>query len=139
MTYREAATIALVGLEYADEMALRRILDCEWKVQPAPGVETAAAVLHRDPVAVVLCDRDAKPSIWRELLDLCAHLARPPLLVVTSRTADERLWAEALNLGAYDVLARPFEPAEVLQTLNMAYRTWQGRPMAAAAGMARSA
>jgi hypothetical protein len=31
----------------------------------------------------------------------------PPLLVVTSRLADDRLWWEALNLGGYNVLAKP--------------------------------
>jgi hypothetical protein len=34
---------------------------------------------------------------------------------VTSRLADERLWAEALNLGAWDVLAKPFDADEVIR------------------------
>jgi CheY-like chemotaxis protein len=37
----------------------------------------------------------------------------PPMLIVTSRLADDYLWAEALNLGAYDVLAKPFDASEV--------------------------
>ena len=51
--------------------------------------------------------------------------ARPPLQIVTSRLANDRLWAEALNLGAYDVLARPFDAAEVLRSVGMAWRRWQ--------------
>jgi hypothetical protein len=43
---------------------------------------------------------------------------------VGSRSADEFLWAEALNLGAYDVLARPFEPSEVMRTLSLAWLQW---------------
>jgi DNA-binding NtrC family response regulator len=35
--------------------------------------------------------------------------------------ADEHLWAEALNLGAYDVLAKPFDPTEVVRTLSQAW------------------
>jgi hypothetical protein len=40
------------------------------------------------------------PSVENILL-----LPDPPVLIVTSRLADEYLWAEALNPGAYDVLA----------------------------------
>jgi DNA-binding NtrC family response regulator len=43
---------------------------------------------------------------------------------VTSRAADERLWAEALNLGAYDVLAKPFDPTEVCRIVSLAWMHW---------------
>jgi DNA-binding response OmpR family regulator len=47
--------------------------------------------------------------------------------MVTSRLADERLWAEALNLGAYDVLAKPFDGREVIRILSLAWQHWQDR------------
>ena len=43
---------------------------------------------------------------------------------MTSRAADERLWAEALNLGAYDVLAKPFDRTEVMRVVSMAWMHW---------------
>ncbi len=52
-------------------------------------------------------------------------LSDPPFLIVTSRLADEQLWAEALNLGAYDVLAKPFDAQEVNRTLSSAFFRWQ--------------
>jgi DNA-binding response OmpR family regulator len=48
----------------------------------------------------------------------------PPLLIVTSRLADDRLWTEALNLGAYDVIAKPFDRKEVDRILNLAWARW---------------
>jgi len=48
-----------------------------------------------------------------------SHVTRPPLLIVTSRLADERLWAEVLNLGAHDVLAKPFNAEEVVRVLDL--------------------
>ena len=51
-------------------------------------------------------------------------LPDPPVLIVTSRLADEYLWAEALNLGAYDVLAKPFDASEVIRVLYSAWRHW---------------
>jgi DNA-binding response OmpR family regulator len=44
---------------------------------------------------------------------------------VTSRTADECLWAEVLNLGGYDVLAKPFNSNEFIQVVSTAWRRWK--------------
>jgi FixJ family two-component response regulator len=61
------------------------------------------------------------------MLDHLTLLPYPPLLIVTSRLADERLWAEALNLGAWDVLAKPFEQDEVIRIVSVACQHWQDR------------
>jgi hypothetical protein len=42
----------------------------------------------------------------------------PPSFIVTSRLADERLWVEALNVGAYDVLVKPFDVAELKRVFS---------------------
>jgi DNA-binding response OmpR family regulator len=43
-------------------------------------------------------------------------------LVVTSRMADEALWAEVLNMGGYDVLAQPLDTEEVTRVIGAALR-----------------
>ena len=52
------------------------------------------------------------------------HLARQsphePEVIVTDPLADSRFWAEALNLGAYDLLAQPFYEPEVRRILKNA-------------------
>ena len=58
------------------------------------------------------------------MLDHIAFLADSPLLIVTSRLADERLWAEAPNLGAWDVLAKPFDAEEVIRVVSIAGQHW---------------
>jgi DNA-binding NtrC family response regulator len=78
-----------------------------------------------DPLPLVLCDSDVWPGSWRELLRHVLEISRPPQLVVASRFADEQLWAEALNLGAYDVLAKPFHQHEVERTLSSAWLRWR--------------
>jgi hypothetical protein len=45
-------------------------------------------------------------------------------VVVTSRLADKRLWAEALNLGCYDVLPQPFDSGELFRVLSQTWRNW---------------
>ena len=137
-----SATVALVGFDEGEELSLREILSCsecssaptcQWKNERASGVEGTLTVLRRQGVPVVLCNSDGKPEAWKKLLEVFSSLSRPPVLVVTSRLADERLWAEALNLGAYDVLARPFNAAEVVRTMCLALLSWQGRTAFASA------
>jgi len=50
----------------------------------------------------------------------------PPFVIVTSRLADERFWVEALNLGAYDVLATPLDTTEVTRVVSSAWLHWRG-------------
>jgi DNA-binding response OmpR family regulator len=87
----------------------------------------ALAALRKVRVPVVVCESDLQPGTWKEVLEELRTLPDPPLLIVTSRIADERLWAEALNLGAYDVLAQPFDGTEVTRIVGMAWLRWNDR------------
>ncbi|MBZ5595164.1 MAG: response regulator [Acidobacteriia bacterium] len=84
----------------------------------------ALAVLPKHQFEVVVCERDLQPGSWKNVLEHVAILPDPPPLIVTSRLADERLWAEALNLGAYDVLSKPFDRTEMMRVVGAAWRTW---------------
>jgi len=64
------------------------------------------------------------PGKWTELLDVIRLLSIPPFLIVTSGVANGYLWAEAINVGAYDVLAKPFDLTEVTRILSSAWRHW---------------
>jgi hypothetical protein len=88
---------------------------------------TAKNVLKQGRISIVLCEHDLSTGSWKELLDFAERLPAPPPVVVTSRLADERMWAEVLNLGGYDVLARPFSSEEVIRTVTSAWSLWQYR------------
>ena len=109
--------------------------NCLWSLKAASIPELALAILYEEDIPIVICDNDYHPGAWKELLDEIAQLRRPPMLIVTSRHADDRLWVEALNLGAYDVLAKPFYPKEVIRTLGMAWQKWQNRTLVRTAAM----
>ncbi|MBZ5624123.1 MAG: response regulator [Acidobacteriia bacterium] len=110
-----------------DCASLGRIFPSGWAVIASATVASALSVLREIPIPVAICDCDLAPGTWREILDHIAHLPDPPLLIVTSRLADERLWAEALNLGAWDVLAKPFDTNEVIRIVSVAWQHWQDR------------
>ena len=92
----------------------------------ADTVSTAKTILLRRDVSVILCERDLKPGTWIEMLEYTTSLQRPPALIVTSRLADDRLWSEVLNLGGWDVLAKPFDRCEVSRSVESAWRHRQG-------------
>jgi len=84
------------------------------------------AALRGGQFEVVVCERDLPPGSWKDVLEQVTILPDPPSLIVTSRLADARLWSEALNLGAYDVLAKPFDRTEVMRVVSGAWRAWGG-------------
>lgn len=93
----------------------------QWTLETAGSLPAALAVLDKTRIPLVLCESDLGAGTWREFWEHAATLPDAPFLIVTSRLADEHLWAEALNLGAYDVLAKPFDPTEVIRTLSQAW------------------
>jgi len=64
---------------------------------------------------------------WKHLLAELSQCQPPPVLVVSSRSADDSLWAEVLNLGGCDVLAKPFDAKEVVWAVSMAWNDWKIR------------
>ena len=73
---------------------------------------------------VVVCERNFADCGWKDVLEVTASLPNPPPVIVTSRLADEYLWAEVLNLGGFDVLAKPLDRQEVHRVLNFAWEHW---------------
>jgi CheY-like chemotaxis protein len=130
-----ASSVSVLSIGPVDEhqAALGDILRrSDWAASTDPGgrlaccsgVEAAIRALRTQRVPVVLCDDRVD---WRQLLERLRELPDAPFVIVTSRLADDRLWSEALNLGAYDVLAKPFDSNEVTRVLTMAWNRWLER------------
>jgi DNA-binding NtrC family response regulator len=116
-----------VSPNHEDCASLEGILDSQWTVIAGSTIASALSALREIPIPIVICDCDISSGTWGEMLDHLTLLPDPPLLIVTSRLADERLWAEALNLGAWDVLAKPFAADEVIRIVSIAGQHWQDR------------
>ena len=108
-----------------DHRLLQAIVDhTTWRLLKADRLSEAFSVLRQHEISVVLCERDLVTGNWADVLEAASELPCPPSLIVTSRVADERLWGEALNLGAWDVLAKPFDRSEVLRSIKTAWQHW---------------
>jgi DNA-binding NtrC family response regulator len=115
-------------------------LDSQWSLSANSTLAEGLQASCEQRVGVVVCESDLAPGTWRDMLEHLQHLPEAPLLIVTTRLADDNLWAEALNLGAYDVLAKPFDAEELLRVVNSARLQWQERKVSAGGReLARSA
>jgi DNA-binding response OmpR family regulator len=102
-----------------------------WRLFEARSRRRAMKCLERNPVQVVIAESDVPNWNWKRVLNDLRNLAKPPQLIVTSRTADEALWAEVLNIGGYDVMAQPFQEYEVERVIASAHRHFDYQPFRA--------
>jgi DNA-binding NtrC family response regulator len=93
----------------------------------------ARTTLNQGGYDVVLTEAALSDGNWLDVLHLVRDSRQTPEVIVTDRTADARLWAEALNLGAYDVIAQPFYEPEVRRILDNACSHTSYQPVSAAA------
>lgn len=92
-----------------------------WKLRFTRALLQTQTVLGRAPVGVVISEAFLSDgNCWKDLLNEILKMEDPPPLIVTDRLADEHLWAEVLNLGAYDLIAKPFDAGEVLHAVTTA-------------------
>lgn len=106
-----------------DHVTLRQMLQGLTRVvSRAHTYRQALEHLRGEDVSVLICERNLPDGNWKDVLRAVARESAPPALIVACRLADEALWAEVLNLGGYDVLAKPFDAKEVLWTVNHACR-----------------
>src|SRR5437899_1447595 len=106
----------------------RRFKDAQWKLYTARTCREALAELIPNRVSIVLCECQLPDGDWKDVLRQLARLQeRPrPRLIVVSRNANEALWAEVLNMGAFDLLATPFREEELVFTIGSAWLDWTG-------------
>jgi len=108
-----------------DLAVLSRILShSAWTVLSVSSVLEARRLLTKEHVHVLLAERQLSDGDWKDLLAITGDMPDPPQLIVISREGDERLWAEVLNLGAWDVLVKPFHPKEVFRSIHSAWQHW---------------
>jgi len=132
----ETVTVVSIDPSGEDKLSLERIfnhwnwalsMEPKWLLQSASTLERALNIIRDTRSPIVLSECDLAPGSWKDVLARLSTLPDPPSLIVASRFADDRLWAEALNLGAYDVLTRPFDSEELLRVLGSAWIHQQRR------------
>ena len=86
-------------------------------IEEAVNLEQARARLLRDDYQAILSEASLPDGDWLDVLHLIRELPHEATVIVTSPQADVALWAHALNLGVYDVIAQPYYEPEVRRIL----------------------
>jgi len=90
--------------------------------------QQARAAVHKSDYDVVLTEAALSDANWLDVLHLAREIPGDLEVIVTDPHADARFWAEALNLGAYDLISQPFYAPEVRRILcNACSRPDYGR------------
>jgi two-component system response regulator AtoC len=99
--------------------SLQLVLSAEgYEVVGAPGADAALLAAERSPFEVVLCDIRMPGVDGMELLPQLVRRLPGTTVIMMSAYGTEDLALEAMNRGAYDYLAKPFQPSELLFTLR---------------------
>ncbi len=112
----------------ADHTTLQQIFShSNWKLHITRTCSEAVTLLKKRLIPVVVCERDLPDGSWRDILERTARATNPREVMVSSRLGDERLWSEVLNLGGYNVIAKPFQESEVFRDVSLAWLHWKNR------------
>lgn len=124
---RRPFLLLVVSASEADYGMVKRISTLlGWRLHLVSTYHAASGFLtQNDEVAAVMCDCDLPDGTWKDVLGEVSKHARQPELIVASNMADARTWAEALNLGACDLLAKPLDKKELIRSLAAVWRHWK--------------
>ena len=86
-------------------------------VEHVETLEQARNQLLLGDYEIILTEAVLPDGDWLDALHLARQQPGDVNVIVTDPHADARFWAEALNLGAYDLLAQPFYEPEVRRIL----------------------
>ena len=94
-------------------------------------------VLETQKVELIFCDRRLTDGGYRDVVAAARTTQGKVRVVVTSRLADWDEYLEALHYGAFDLIASPCRPTDVLWTILRARRE-ELEPVSLAAATFRS-
>lgn len=120
--FRKTAVVLVVTPNKSDREFLGGLFqELGWALLSASNYRAACEALCRYQIDVVLTERRLPGGMsWRDIWREAAAMSSTPYLIVTDRIADDDLWAEVLNMGAFDVVMQPLERTEVSRVVASA-------------------
>ena len=126
--------ILFISGRRSDSRLLSRMLhELPLTLEHVSSLEQARTKVHQESYDIILTEAGLSDGKWLDVLHLVRACPQELKVIVTDLHADAQLWAEALNMGAYDLLAQPFYEPEVRRILGNACARGFSKPYAAAA------
>lgn len=119
------ATMVAAFRHEQDQQDLERIVGpCSWNLIWTRTCAGAIEAVERNEAPIIISGRIFPDGEWRDIWNRLRTRGEPPVFILASRSADDALWAEMLNLGGYNLLLKPFHPEEVIRTVHGALMEW---------------
>lgn len=96
-------------------------------------MQQTRAKLRQSDYDVILTEAALPDGNWLDILRIARKYPGELEVIVTDPHADARLWSEALNMGAYDLVSQPFYEPEVRRILYNACLHASSEPRSVAA------
>ena len=117
----ELEKILVIDDEAALRHMLRLVLEREgYRISDAANGEAALALLAQEPFDLVLCDVRMPEMDGLTFLQEALKRAPAPTVIMMSAYGTIDSAIECMKQGAYDYIAKPFKPDEILLTLRKA-------------------
>ena len=132
--------ILIVSSELENRRALNEILHKEGhETICASRVSECREALQTQNVTLIFCDRWLSDGNYRDVVAATRSAHKATKVVVTSRLADWDEYLDALHHGAFDLIAAPCQPTDVLWAIVQARREEHQRSGFIAPAKARAA
>lgn len=134
------AQILIVSSELESRRDLNDILIKEgYETICASRVGDCHPALETQKISLVFCDRRLTDGTYRDVIAATRSAKERVRVVVTSRLADWDEYLDALHHGAFDLIASPCQPTDVLWAIIQARREDHEHAEFVAPGRARAA
>jgi DNA-binding NtrC family response regulator len=119
------SAVLIVDDEPASRYGMKRALEKEgYSILEAGSVGEAERAIEDDSPAVVLLDVRLASESGLDYLPKLASKDFPPVVIVVTAHGSERMAVQAIKLGAYDYLAKPFDVDELRILVRNAFEAY---------------
>jgi DNA-binding NtrC family response regulator len=117
------ADIITIGVKAAALRPIQRVFrGSGWSVAHVDSLDAALRYLRSNVAAVAITETEVGDESWKDVVSQLRKLPDAPEIVVLA--CDRLCVNEAVGTGAYDVLRRPIEDADLLWTVATAWHDW---------------
>jgi DNA-binding NtrC family response regulator len=117
------------------EIAPSLLDSAQIRIHLSTTLEDAKGRLQATRSQILLTDVTFEKGSWEDALRMAGRLPLRTVVVLAAHVADERLWLDALERGAYDLIFKPFHAEETRRILeNAHFRATTGATSGSATG-----
>ncbi len=115
-------TALLVHQNSETMLALKSALERQGMRVAQAGSRLAAkrALSGLDPAPLIFTDTHLPDGTWADILAVGGSAKRPVNVIVVARTVDTRFYVEAIETGAFDFIAPPFNETDLAYVVRSA-------------------